>query len=191
MKSLFETILKSTNSGKQSYIQQKTKEVVDKVLTSTGDMVMFQFLEKNKLWLDRETCKRIATKLKKVIPHDAVVGAYGSSSFERQAKNGFDDYGTLNGHGYYDILLDYGRKMSSTRGSISTEMERIIALLPDRILVDAIPETKDIIDVLNQHFEKYTEKVEIRYSNHSFFASRFGAKYLEYKFEDLKKEFVL
>ena len=58
------------------------------------------------------------------------------------------------------------------------------------IYVILIPETEQIIKELDNHFEKNTITYKITYSKNSFFESRLGVNYKQYKFVDMKKEFV-
>lgn len=58
MKSLYETILTSTNSGLHATIWNKTKPVIDSVLNSSSEFPVGWFLEGNNIRLDKDTAKK-------------------------------------------------------------------------------------------------------------------------------------
>lgn len=189
MTSLYETILKSTNSGRRTFVQQKTKEIVDKVLSS---MKFYStFLEDNHFALDRDETEKVARKLARLVPHDGAFGKYGVNSLKKQIDLGPQHFGTESGgnYAYYTIEIEYGRK--GVRGGLmSTIIERIVVLYKDKISVLEIPETKRIVDEIGKHFDNYQKSEYLPDSRVSAIKSRLNGKYVTYSFNDLIKEFV-
>ena len=194
MKSLYESILSSTKSGLKSFVWDKTKPVIDDVITARTEFPMLWFLEGNNLRLDKDTVNKIVNKLKKVLPKNAVFGRnYG---IRQIAKQDVEKYYTANypdlKYACYNIEITYGVKIGGPRNfSTRTEMsEFLIYLTYDYIYALDIPETKSILDELDTHFVKYTTQDEVKLSHTYTMWSKLGGKYRIYSFKDLIKEFV-
>ena len=192
MKSLYESILSSTKSGLKSFVWDKTKPVIDDVITARTEFPMLWFLEENNLRLDSDTIKKITNKLKKALPEGAFFNA--RDGIRQIAKQDVEKYGSVNypdlKYAYYNIEITYGVNRGS-RYSTRTEMrEFIIYLTYDHIYALDIPETKSMLDELDTHFDKYTTQDEVKPTNTFTMWSEIGGKYRVYSFKDLKKEFV-
>lgn len=195
MKSLYESILNSTNSGLHAPIWNKTKPVIDSVLSAFSEFRMGWFLEGNNLRLeDKDTIKKIVNKLKKVLPEGALFGS--SYGIPQIAKQHVEKYNTsLHAHpryAYYEIEISYARRTDFYRHGISqTEIsEYLICLTDDYIYALDIPETKSILDSLDKHFTKYTTQDEVKLIDTFMMKSKIGGKYRVYSFKDIKKEFI-
>ena len=194
MKSLYESILSSTKSGLKSFVWDKTKPVIDDVITARTEFPMLWFLEGNNLRLDKDTVNKIVNKLKKVLPKNAVFGRnYG---IRQIAKQDVEKYYTANypdlKYACYNIEITYGVKIGGPRNfSTRTEMrEFLIHLTYDHIYALDIPETKSMLDELDTHFTKYATQDEVKLSPTYTIWSELGGKYRIYSFKDLIKEFV-
>lgn len=191
MKSLYETILKTTGSGKAAYFAQNTKKVVDKVFGTTEYGPFIQFLKDNNLLLDKDHTYRIMLKMVKssFVPYNAEFKK--GQTLEDQLKKGPEDFSVMNGTGFasYDLTVEYTIP-DKKNGNIFAPCERILSFQRDSICVLAIPETESLIKELDKHFEKSTKIDKILYNDRAFFSSRIGGKYLKYMFVDMKKEFI-
>ena len=202
MKSLYESILDDedvlVNNAKDfnnwKIIYNKTKPVIDDILNSPLEFDMRWFLEENNLRLDKDVIKKIANKLKKVLPKEALFGRiYGVPQI---AKQRVEDYNSVNyanpKYAHYRISISYAfyDTMRGTRGvAQSSKNEYIIYLTQDFIYALDIPETKNILDELDTHFAKYVTQDDIKGDNKYTIKSNIGGKYRVYSFKDLIKEF--
>ena len=197
MKSLYESILDSTKSGLKSFVWDKTKPVIDKILNANSEFPMLWFLEGNNLRLDKDTVKKIINKLKKVLPKDALFGMnqYGVHQIAKQAVEKWDIARFNNPrYGYYCIEIEYAVRDENRRIRQRILNEYIIWLTENGICALDIPQTKSILDELDTHFDKYDTQNEVSltstYDPESNIESNLGAKYRVYSFKDLKKEFI-
>ncbi len=200
MKSLYESILdteddilKSVDKKgaiflKAKEILQKMKPMLDGIFQAkwSTEVPMQTFLEDNKLRLVKDDVKKIVNKLKKKLPPDAKFGSkYG---IRRLADQNVEDYGTTFSDprfGYYNISIDY-----VTGRSLDTLTEHILELHETAIYALDIPETKSIIDVLDEHFEDYIVTEKIKISSWGVLKSEIGGKYRIYDFRHIKKELL-
>ena len=195
MKSLYESILSSTKSGLKSFVWDKTKPVIDDVITARTEFPMLWFLEGNNLRLDKDTVNKIVNKLKKVLPKNAVFGRnYGIRQIDKQ---NVEEYNSANSpnhlkYSYYKIEIEYAiRPLGKSRSVSRTGMsEFLIYLTEDCIYALDIPETKSILNELDTHFAKYVTQDEVKLTDSYTIWSKLGGKYRIYSFKDLIKEFV-
>lgn len=191
MKSLYETILSTTSSGKSAYFVAKNKEIEDKVFGTLDGGQFQEFLKRNNLLLDKDHTYRIMGKMVKsnFVPYNAEFRK--GRTLEDQLKKGPEDFFVMQKTGFagYDILVEFIIP-DKRDGQLSSTCERIISLQRDSIYVLEIPETEPLIKELDKHFEKSTKINQISYGPRASFNSRIGGKYLKYMFTDMKKEFV-
>ena len=197
MKSLYESILSSTKTGLKSFVWDKTKPVIDKILNANSEFPMLWFLEGNNLRLDNDIVKKIVNKLKKVLPEKALFGInqYGVHQIAKQTVEKWDTARFNNPrYGYYCIEIEYAVRDENRRIRQRILNEYIIWLTENGICALDIPETKSILDELDTHFDKYDTQNEInltsKYDPESNIESNLGGKYRVYSFKDLIKEFV-
>lgn len=195
MKSLYESILSSTKTGLRSFVWDKTKPVIDRVLNANSEFPMLWFLEGNNLRLDNDVVKKIVNKLKKVLPEKALFGMnqYGVPQIAKQKVENYNTVGPNNSrHAYYDIEIEYAiRSLAQHRGISQTSLiENIIYLTEDNIYALDIPETKNILNELDTHFDKYDIQNVVNITTSYSLESKLGGKYRIYSFKDLTKEFV-
>lgn len=197
MKSLYESILSSTKSGLRSFVWDKTKPVIDKILNANSEFPMLWFLEGNNLRLDKDTVKKVVNKLKKVLPEKALFGMnqYGVHQIAKQTVEKWDTARFTNQRcAYYCIEIEYAIRDENRKIRQKTLNEYIIWLTEDGICVLDIPETKSMLNELDTHFDKYDTQNELNLTSTHFLGpnieSNLGAKYRVYSFKDLKKEFV-
>ena len=197
MKSLYESILSSTKTGLRSFVWDKTKPVIDKILNANSEFPMLWFLEGNNLRLDKDTVKKVVNKLKKVLPEKALFGInqYGVHQIAKQTVEKWDTARFTNSRcGYYCIEIEYAIRDENRKIRQKTLNEYIIWLTEDSICALDIPETKSIFNELDIHFDKYDTQNELNLTSTHFLGpnieSKLGGKYRMYSFKDLIKEFV-
>jgi hypothetical protein len=202
MKSLYESILdndivsKADKEGarflKGEEILRKMKPELDKIFQASTEFPMRDFLEDHGFRLDKDTVKKIVGKLKKKLPPNARFGRkYG---VRQLADQHVEDYGSARSnppYGFYRIEIEYVTD-GHRPGSISTSSvdEEILHLYEAVLYALEIPETKDMLDKLDEYFEDYTTKEEIKISNSYTLKSKVGGKYRIYDFHHLKKELL-
>lgn len=197
MKSLYESILSSTKSGLKSFVWDKTKPVIDKILNANSEFPMLWFLEGNNLRLDKDTVKKVVNKLKKVLPKEALFGInqYGVKQIAKQRVEYWNTARFSNPRcAYYCIEIEYAIRDENRKIRQRTLNEYIIWLTEDGICALDIPETKSMLNELDTHFDKYDTQKEVTLASTHFpgsnIESNLGAKYRVYSFKDLTKEFV-
>lgn len=190
-----ESILSSTSAGK-SFILNKIKPIIDKIINSNSVFPMEWFLEGNNLRLEKDTVKKIVNKLKKVLPERALFGdTYGVPQIAKQNVEECDSVNysyLLKKYAYYKIKIEYAYRPDFYEPSISVteKSEYIIYLTDDYICALDIPETKSILYNLDEHFTKYTTQDEVKLTDTHKMKSKIGGKYRVYSFKDITKEFV-
>lgn len=191
MKSLYETILSTTSSGKEAYFVAKNKEIEDKIFSTTDYEQFKKFLKDNNLLLDKDHTHKIMLKMVKsgFLPYNAEFKK--GQTLEDQLRRGPEDFSVMVGTGFasYDLIVEFTIP-DKKNGNISSTCERILSFQRDNICVLAIHETEPLIKELDKHFEKSTKIDKISYGPRAFFSSRIGGRYLQYMFVDMKKEFV-
>lgn len=193
MKSLYESILSSTKSGLRSFVWDKTKPVIDKILNANSEFPMLWFLEGNNLRLDNDTVKKIINKLKKVLPKEALFGInqYGVPQIAKQTIESWDTSRFTNQRcAYYCIEIEYAIRDENRKIRQKTLNEYIIWLTEDGICALDIPETKSMLNELDTHFDKYDTQNIVNLTSTYSLKSKLDGKYRVYSFKDLTKEFV-
>lgn len=197
MKSLYESILSSTKTGLRSFVWDKTKPVIDKILNANSEFPMEWFLEGNNLRLDNDTIKKVVNKLKKVLPEKALFGInqYGVHQIARQHIESWNTARLTNQRcAYYCIEIEYAIRDENRKIRQKTLNEYIIWLTEDGICALDIPETKSMLNELDTHFDKYDIQNVVNLTSTHFpgsnIESNIGGKYRVYSFKDLIKEFV-
>ncbi len=205
MKSLYESILDNENDILQNVdkkgaiflkgeeILRKMKPRLDKIFHASTEFPMKAFLENNGLRLTKSDIEKIVNKLGKKLPPYAKFGMakYG---VHHLADQNVEEYGTAHSNppfGFYKIEIEYAATGPRPRSiSISDLDEEILQLYETSIYVLEIPETKDMLDKLNEYFEDYTTEEEIKISNSYIIKSKIGGKYRVYNLKRLKKELL-
>ena len=195
MRSLYESI--SSVIDDQVVIQNtidRNSVVIDKILNAHSEFPMLWFLEENGLRLDKDTVKKIVSKLKKTLPERALFGSsYGVPQIAKQKVEWYDTARFTNPkYAYYKIEISYAIRTDLYKHGISqTEMEEfLIYLTDDCIYALDIPESKSILAELDDHFSKYTTQDEVKLTDTYKMKSKIGGKYRVYSFKDLTKEFA-
>jgi hypothetical protein len=202
MKSLYESILdndivsKADKKGdrflKGEAMLRAIKLKLEEIFYASTEFPMLHFLEDHGFRLDKDNVKKIVGKLKKKLPPNARFGRkYGVRQLADQSA---EDYGSARSnppYGFYRIEIEYVTD-GSRPGSISTSSLDVEVLhLYEAVLYALdIPETKDLLDKLDEYFEDYTTKEEIKISNSYTLKSKVGGKYRIYDFHHLKKELL-
>lgn len=196
MRSLYESI--SSVIDDRVVIQNtidRNSIVIDTVLNANSEFPMLWFLENNNLRLDKDIIKKIVNKLKKALPKDVRFGisSYGVHQIAKQDVEKYDSVRfTDPKYAYYKIEIEYAIRNSPNSYHMSqTEMEEfLVYLTEDYIYALDIPETKSILDSLDDHFAKYTTQDEVKLTATYKMKSKIGGKYRVYSFKDLTKEFI-
>ena len=202
MKSLYESILdsdivsKADNKGgryvKAKGLIFKMKSKLDRIFHANTEFPMLEFLEDHGFRLDKNTIKKIVDKLKKKLPTDAKFGQkYG---VRQLADQNVEEYGSARSNppfGYYKVDIEYATNgpRPRTMGFHNLD-EEILHLYETFIYALDIPETKDMLDKLDEYFEDYTTAEEIKVTDLYILKSRIGGKYRIYDFYHLKKELL-
>jgi len=202
MKSLYESILDSDlvdKADKKGDRYVKAEELIRKmkpklalIFQASTEFPMLNFLEDHGFRLDKNTVKKIVDKLKKKLPSGVKFGTeYGVRRISDQHVEGYGSAWSNPSYGFYRIEIEYVTD-GPRRGSISTGSiaEELLHLYETFICALEIPETKDMLDKLDEYFEDYTTKEEIKISNSYTLKSKVGGKYRIYDFHHLKKELL-
>ena len=204
MKSIYESLLddqydilnsadkKGARLLKGERILRMMKPKLDEILQSRTEFSMLHFLEDHGFRLDKDNVKKIVGKLKKKLPLNARFGRkYGVRQLADQR---VEDYGSARAnppYGFYLIRIECATD-GPRPGSISTRSvdEEILHLYETAIYALDIPETKDMLDKLDEYFDGYTTEEEIKITNSYILKSKIGGKYRIYDLRHLKKELL-
>jgi len=204
MKSIYESLLddqydilngadkKGARFLKGEAMLRMMKPKLDKIFYASTEFPMLNFLEDHGFRLDENTVKKIVGKLKKKLPSNARFGRkYGVRQLADQR---VEDYGSARSnppYGFYRIEIEYVTD-GPRPGSISTSSvdEEILHLYETVLYALDIPETKDLLDKLDEYFEDYTTEEEIKITNSYTMKSKVGGKYRIYDLRHLKKELL-
>ena len=185
MKTLYESILGTSRAGKSAIDEEKTIELVNAILNSSSEFPMKGFIEENGLLLDKQTTEKVAKMLSKIGPHGSTFGKVGTRTLKQQIEMNpahFDSVTWTNPkYAYYSIFLEYGIT-NGRRGVNGSLIQYIVKLFEDKIEVLDIRETKSIIDVLSEHFTKYSTTKGTKEED--------LGDYRTYYFKDIKKQFI-
>ena len=197
MRSLYESILDSdeqvVKNTERAVVWNNTKPVIDRVLNASSEFPMYWFLDGNNLRLDKDTIKKIVKKLKKALPSGALFGySYGVPQIAKQHVEWYDTVKFTNPrYAYYKIEIAYAIRTDLNLRISQTEMDEfLVYLTDDYIYALDIPETKSILNSLDEHFDKYTTQDEVKLTDTYKMKTKIGGKYRVYSFKDLIKEFI-
>jgi hypothetical protein len=185
MKTLYESILGTSRAGKSAIDEEKTIELVCAILNGSSEFPMSGFIKENGLLLDKQTTEKVAKMLSKIRPHGSTFGKVGTRTLKQQIEMNptrFDNVRwTTPKYAYYSIHLEYGIT-AGRRGVNGSLVQYIVKLFEDKIEVLDIRETKPIIDVLSEHFTKYSTMKGTKEED--------LGDYRIYYFKDIKKQFI-
>ena len=202
MKTLYESILDNDildKVDKKGYrflkgeaMLRMMKPKLDMILQARTEFPMLNFLEDHGFRLDKNAIKKIVDKLKKKLPSNAKFGRkYGVRQLADQPVEEYGSAWATPPFGFYRIGIEYATD-GPRPGSISTDSsdEELLHLYETVIYALDIPETKDMLDKLDEYFEDYTTEETIKVSNSYTLKSRVGGKYRIYDLRHLKKELL-
>lgn len=185
MKTLYESILGSSHSGKYVIDEEKTIELATEIINSSTEFPMRGFIEENGLLLDKQMTEKVSKLLSKIRPYGATFGKVGTPTLKQQIERNPTHFVSVTWenpkYAYYCIILEYWNT-TGRKGSNSILIQYIIKLFEDKIEVLDIPETKSIINVLSEHFTKYSTTKGTKKEN--------LGDYRTYYFKDIKKQFI-
>jgi hypothetical protein len=186
MKTLYESILGSMNSGKSAIDEEKTIELAHAIINGSSEFPMEGFIEENGLLLDKQTTEKVVKLLSKIRPHGTTFGKFGIRTLKQQIEMNparFDNVTWANPeYAYYSIYLKYADLSPNRKGATGSLIQYIVKLFEDKIVVLDIHETKSIIDVLSEHFTRYST---IKGTKNEDLGD-----YRIYYFKDIKKQFI-
>ena len=195
MKSLYETILSSTKSGKDVVITKEIKELIEKlnanIFDDYGDK--YQFFKKNDLLLDNKIIKKLAENIVKSIK-DKNNSDKPKPTLKKQLSDGIESFSDY--VGTRDSIL-YSLHINIDEGwGTSGKKEIVILIDEDNVYVLDTPETKHLVNTMNDYFSKHTKSNECVYftSNGKPVPKKSlisGATYLKYDYKDMKKLFEI
>ena len=195
MISLKESILGSTKSGKDVVIEKEIKELMEKLNANIFDDRddKYQFFKKNNLLLDSKSIQKLAENIVKSIK-DKNSGDKPKPALKKQLSEGiesFSDYvGTRD-----SIMYSLHINIDECWGT-SGKKEIVILIDEDNVYVLDTPETKHLVNTMNEYFSKHTKSNECVYftSNGKPVIKKSlisGATYLKYDYKDMKKLFEI
>ena len=193
MKTLYESILGSTKAGKDVVITQEIKELIEKLNSNIFDdkSDKYQFFKKNDLLLDNKSIQKLAENIVKSIK------AKNSSdkpkpALKKQLSVGiesFSDYVGTRDSIMYSLFINIDEGWGT-----SGKKEIVILIDEDNVYVLDTPETKHLVNKMDEYFNKHTKTNECVYFTEkgkqvikkSLIS---GATYLKYDYKDMKKFF--
>lgn len=191
MKTLYETILSSTMSGKDVIITKEIKELIEKLNKDIFDdrSIKYQFFKKNNLLLDSKNIQKLAENIVKSIK-DKNSGDKPKPALKKQLSNGIESFSdfAIRDSITYSLLI----RIDEGWGT-SCKNEIIISIDEDNVYVLDTPETKHIVNKMNEYFTKNIK------SSHCILFSEGGkriakksiiaAPYFKYDYKDMKNFF--
>ena len=189
MKTLYESILSSTKSGKDVVITQEIKELIEKLNSNIFDdkSDKYQFFKKNDLLLDSKNIQKLAENIVKSIKAKNS-GDKPKPALKKQLSAGiesFSDYYV----GTRDSIM-YSLHINIDEGwGTSRKKEIVILIDEDNVYVLDTPETKHLVNTMNEYFSKNTKTNECVYftTNGKPVIKKSlisGATYLKYDYKD-------
>lgn len=192
MKTLYESILSSTKSGKDIVIPKEIKKLIEKLNSDIfdDDPQKHQFFKKNDLLLSDSEVKKLAEKIVKSIK-DKNSSDKPKPGLKKQLDKGIESYTQ---HVGVRDSVTYSLFISIDEGwGISLKKEIVISIDEDNVYVLDAPETKHIVNKMNEYFTKNIK------SSHCILFSESGkpiakksiisAPYFKYDYKDMKKLF--
>lgn len=185
MKTLYESILGTARAGKSAIDEEKTIELARAIINGASEFPTSGFMKENGLLLDKQTTEKVAKMLSKIRPHGTVFGKFGTRTLKQQIERNpthFDNVTWTNPkYAYYSIDLEYAIT-THRRGATGMMTQYLVKLFEDKIVVLDIHETKSIIDVLSEHFTRYSTIKGTKEED--------LGDYRTYYFKDIKKQFI-
>jgi hypothetical protein len=192
MKTLYESILSSTKSGKDVVIPNEIKKLIE-VLNSDifdDDPQKHQFFKKNDLVLSDNEVKKLAEKIVDAIKRKNN-GDKPKPELKKQLNKGVECFSQLVG---VRDSVTYSLFIGIDEGwGTSIKKEIVISIDEDNVYVLDAPETKHIVNKMNEYFTKNIK------SSHCILFSESGkpiskksiiaAPYFKYDYKDMKKLF--
>ena len=193
MKSLYESILSSTKSGKDAVITKEIKELIEKLNSNIFDDHddKYQFFKKNDLLLDNKSIKKLAESIVKSIK-DKNNNHKPKPELEKQLSTGIESFSDYIG-GRDSVLYSLHIKIDEAGWTFSKN-EIVILIDEDNVYVLDTTETKHLVNTMNKYFSKHTKTNECVYFTEDGKPVRkksniSGAKYLKYDYKNMKKLF--
>ena len=192
MKSLYESILSSTKSGKDVVITQEIKELIEKLNSNIFDdkSDKYQFFKKNDLLLDNKSIQKLAENIVKSIKAKNS-GDKTKPELKKQLNKGVESFTQQVGirdSVTYALIIGIEEVWGT-----SLKKEIIISIDEDNVYVLDTPETKHLVNTMNEYFTKNIK------SSHCILFSESGkriakksiiaAPYFKYDYKDMKKFF--
>ena len=193
MKTLYESILSSTKSGKDVVITKEIKELIEKLNANIFDdkSDKHKFFKKNDLLLDSKSIQKLAENIVKSIK-DKNSGDKPKPALKKQLSSGIESFS--DSIGTRDSIM-YSLFINIDEGwGTSGKKEIVILIDEDNTYVLETPETKQLVNTMNEYFSKHTKTNECVYfttnGKQIIKKSRInGATYLKYDYKDMKKFF--
>lgn len=193
MKTLYESILNSTNSGKDVVITKEIKDLIEKLNKDIFDdrSIKYQFFKKNDLLLDNKSIQKLAENIVKSIKAKNS-GDKPKPALKKQLSSGIESFSDSIGTRdsiMYSLLINIDEGWGT-----SGKKEIVILIDEDNTYVLETPETKQLVNTMNEYFSKQTKTNECVYfttnGKQIIKKSRInGATYLKYDYKDMKKFF--
>lgn len=195
MKTLYETILSSTTSGKDVIITKEIKELIEKLNKDFFDdrSIKYNFFKKNDLLLDNKSIQKLAENIVKSIK-DKNSGDKPKPALKKQLSSGIESFSDSIGTRdsiMYSLLINIDEGWGT-----SGKKEIVILIDEDNTYVLDTPETKKLVNTMNEYFSKHTKTNECVYftTNGKQIVKKShinGATYLKYDYKDMKKFFEI
>lgn len=192
MKTLYESILSSTKSGKDIVIPNEIKKLIEKLNSDNFDDApqKYQFFKKNDLLLSDSEVKKLAEKVVDTIKRRNN-GDKPNPALKKQLNKGVESFSQQIGiRDSITYCLIIG--IEEVWGT-SLKKEIVISVDEDNVYVLDTPETKHIVNKMNEYFTKNIK------SSHCILFSESGkriakksiidAPYFKYDYKDMKKLF--
>ena len=193
MITLYESILSSTKSGKDIVIHKEIKKLIEKLNTNIFDdkSDKHKFFKKNDLLLDSKSIQKLAENIVKSIKAKNS-GDKHKPALKKQLSSGIESFSDY--VGTRDAIM-YSLHINIDEGwGTSGKKEIVILIDEDNVYVLDTPETKHLVNTMDEYFIKHTKTNECVYftSNGKPVIKKSlisGAKYLKYDYKDMKKLF--
>lgn len=186
MKTLYESILGASRAGKSAIDEEKTIELACAIINGSSEFPMKGFIEENGLLLDKQITEKVAKMLSKIRPDGTSFGKFAVRTLKQQIEMNPTNFSSVKWtnpkYAYYGIELEYAIQTTGRRGGSGRLIQCIVKLFEDKIEALDIPETKSIIDVLSEHFSKYSTTKGTKGED--------LGDYRTYYFKDIKKQFI-
>lgn len=192
MKTLYESILGSTKSGKDVVILEEIKKLIEELNSNffDDDQQKHQFFKKNDLLLSDNEVKKLAEKVVDVIKRKNNSDK-PKPELKKQLSKGIESFTQhvgIRDSITYSLIIGIEEVWGT-----SLKKEIIISIDEDNVYVLDTPETKHIVNKMSEYFTKNIK------SSHCILFSESGkriakksiiaAPYFRYDYKDMKKLF--